>query len=156
MALDRNGKWKLAEIMEVRREEVNSEDEDEATKEESVLSYGGGQQTIQESPTKNSKAGVIEEKPTEMSLQKQQSGMLLSSQKSHHRVNRQYEYYVTYLGLERRNDRWVRDYLLKEDQEMIKKAEVVYEEIQDKEKLNEDDDHDTYTDNTIPLSDMTR
>ena len=43
MVLDRNGKWKLAEIMEVRREEVNSEDEDEATKEESVLSFGGGQ-----------------------------------------------------------------------------------------------------------------
>ena len=134
MALDRNSKWKLAEIMEIRREEVNSEDEDEATKEESVLSYGGGQPITHEPPKKNSKAGVVEEKPTEMCLQKQQSGILLYSQKSHHRVNRQYEYYVTYLGLERRNDRWVRDYLLKEDQEMIKNAEVVYEEIQEKER----------------------
>ena len=38
MALDRNSKWKLAEIMEIRKEEINSEDEDDATKEESVLS----------------------------------------------------------------------------------------------------------------------
>jgi hypothetical protein len=38
MALDRNGKWKLVKVVEIRREEVNSEDEDEATKEESVMS----------------------------------------------------------------------------------------------------------------------
>ena len=38
MALDRNSKWKLAEVMEIRKEEINSEDEDDATKEESVLS----------------------------------------------------------------------------------------------------------------------
>ena len=37
-ARDRSGAWKLAEIVDIRREEVNSDDEEENTKEASVLS----------------------------------------------------------------------------------------------------------------------
>jgi hypothetical protein len=38
MARSREGVWVLAEIMEVRKEELNSEDEEDLTKEESILS----------------------------------------------------------------------------------------------------------------------
>ena len=38
IARDRCGKWKLAEVVDIRREIVNSDDEDENTKEASVLS----------------------------------------------------------------------------------------------------------------------
>jgi hypothetical protein len=51
---------------------------------------------------------------------------LTSKKRNHHRDPRralkQYEYYVSYLELERRNDRWVTEDMCKFDEESVGKA----------------------------------
>ena len=49
----------------------------------------------------------------------------------------QYEYYISYFGVERRNDRWVMGTLLRENEGQVKADEIKYEEAMKLEKAAE-------------------
>jgi hypothetical protein len=65
------------------------------------------------------------------------SGRAAGTALNHHRVTKsatQYEYYISYFGVERRNDRWVMGNMLREDELAVKADEVKYDKAQIAEK----------------------
>ena len=102
LALDRDGTWKAARIMEVRkRVYIDSDDE----------------------PVEH------DEKPKEDKNEPKENG------DSHHRA-KEFEYYVNYLELERRNDRWLLETQVRIDPDIVDRK---VEEIEREKKRVEEE-----------------
>ena len=130
MGRDRKGQWKLCEIMELRNcyVEPKPELEDEEEKNEDAFAKFS-------EPSKRQNMGPPDEKDEEFGAWLHWwVSPLHPGQNGDH----PYEYYVTYVGLNRNQNRWVPHYFLKKDKESVQKEEAL-QVIQQQEKDLEKD-----------------